>query len=47
MVEPLSLSALIITLATLVLNVFQSLRSGHFTSKCFDCCEIEHNVELK
>lgn len=35
---------LIATLSVLILNIFQSIKSGHFKSQCSNCCEIEHDI---
>lgn len=43
--DPASLVILIASIGTLILNVFQSIKSGHFKSSCLGCCELTHDIE--
>lgn len=48
MAEPLSIAALVASLATLFVNLFQSIKMGHLKSSCFGgCCEFESDVAMK
>lgn len=46
MAEPFSVAALVVTIMTLAVNLFQSIRENHFKSTCFGCCEVQHDVAM-
>lgn len=46
MIDPVTLSALLASIATFVVNIFQSFKSGHFKSNCFGspCVEVDSDL---
>ena len=47
MVEMLQIVTLVGIICTFLLNVYQSARSKHFESECFNCCSMKYESEMK
>ena len=51
MVEPIALATLITTCVvsglSLLVNLWQSIKEGHFKLNCSDCCTLEGDVANK
>lgn len=47
MADPISIAALVATLATLFVNLLQSIRENHFRSECFGCFSVEHDTIMQ
>jgi hypothetical protein len=46
MVEPITIATIVGVIATFLLNLYQSVKSRHFTSSCCgDCCTIAYDSE--
>ena len=45
MIDGASIAILVTALGTLLLNVFQSIKSNHFRITCFGCCELTSDLE--